>query len=119
MAQTREPEIWLQDREDRGMADCGCELVQNYDGSGAAFFYCNTHAAAPHMLEALKTLVEAHDEDPPMLTDIEWEKARAALAEAESPPPLHGCTPSERHPGLCAECGEPLVYPIRKESEEV
>ena len=29
-------------------------------------------------------------------------------------PPLHGCTPSEKHPGLCAECGEPLVYPVEE-----
>jgi hypothetical protein len=23
---------------------------------------------------------------------------------------MHGCTPSVQHPGLCAECGEPLEY---------
>ena len=32
---------------------------------------------------------------------------------------LHGCTPSEKHPGRCAECGEPLVYPVKIDSEEV
>jgi hypothetical protein len=37
----------------------------------------------------------------------------------DSPPPLHGCTPSEKHPGRCAECGEPLEYPGETESEEV
>ena len=39
--------------------------------------------AAPVVFEALKALVAAHDEDPPMLTDIEWENARVAIAEAE------------------------------------
>jgi hypothetical protein len=30
----------------------------------------------------------------------------------------HGCTPSERHPGFCAECGEPLI-PIDERSESM
>jgi hypothetical protein len=36
--------------------------------------------------------------------------------EIETAPasPLHGCTPSEKHPGLCAECGEPLEYPVEE-----
>ena len=34
------------------------------------------------------------------------------IEEDQTPPPLHGCTPSEKHPGLCAECGEPLVFGI-------
>jgi len=25
----------------------------------------------------------------------------------------HGCTPSQRHPGYCAECGEPLVIAVQ------
>jgi hypothetical protein len=83
MAQTLEPDIWLQDEEARGTADCGCELVQNHRGSGAALFYCYTHTAARALLQALKALVEAHDQVPPMLTTIEWENARAVIAESE------------------------------------
>jgi len=29
--------------------------------------------------------------------------------------PLHGCTPSEKHPGRCAECGEPLEFSLNEE----
>ena len=39
------------------------------------------------------------------------------------PLPLYGCVPSEKYPGRCAECGEPLEFslnpPIKGESEEV
>ena len=41
------------------------------------------------------------------------------IEEDQAAPVLHGCTPSEKHPGRCAECGEPLEFPIKKESEEV
>ena len=85
MEHTRRPEIWLQwdDNEARGIGDCGCELVQNYMGSGAALFYCNTHTAAPELLEAREARGAAHDEEPPMLTEAEWAAARAAIAKAK------------------------------------
>ena len=61
MARTQEPDIWLQgdDGEAIGVADCGCRLVQNYQGSGAAFFFCNTHASALALLTALEVAIKA------------------------------------------------------------
>jgi hypothetical protein len=40
------------------------------------------------------------------------------IEEDQASPPLHGCTPSEKHPGLCAECGEPLEYTAYEEKED-
>jgi hypothetical protein len=52
-----EPDIWLQDEESQGRADCGCIL--NADGwkgdeAGAAFFFCPLHAAASDLYLALR-----------------------------------------------------------------
>lgn len=49
-----EPWIWLQDTEDYGRADCGCELFQSYGGSGAGVLLCPLHEAAPALLAALE-----------------------------------------------------------------
>ena len=35
------------------------------------------------------------------------------------PTPLYGCTPSEKHPGHCSECGEPLVFDTGYPAERV
>lgn len=63
MTHTREPEIWLQwdDNEGEGIADCGCTLKASYRGSGAALFYCNTHAAVLGVLAALRDYLAAED----------------------------------------------------------
>jgi hypothetical protein len=39
-------------------------------------------AGSVDMYEALVALVNAHDEQPPMLTDREWQQARAAIRQA-------------------------------------
>lgn len=41
---------------------------------------CNAHY---ELLEALEALVNAHDEQPPMLTEAEWQQARAATLKAK------------------------------------
>ena len=48
-----EPYIWLQENESEGSADCGCRLVADLDGRGAAMFLCPMHESAPGMLKAL------------------------------------------------------------------
>ena len=88
----RRPEIWLQwDDEARGTADCGCELVQKHKGSGAALFYCATHAAAPDLLAALE-LALRYLEHPDVLAvtqrmalpgSVPADRARAAIAKAK------------------------------------
>jgi hypothetical protein len=40
-------------------------------------------AAAPALFNALTALVEAHDQQPAMLTEAEWQAARRALAQAK------------------------------------
>ena len=52
------PWIWLQDTEDYGKADCGCELFQSHEGSGAAVLLCPLHDAAPALLAALARLLD-------------------------------------------------------------
>ena len=47
------PHIWLQEDESEGVAKCGCRLVNNLHGGGAAVFLCPMHAAAPVMLKTL------------------------------------------------------------------
>lgn len=46
---TKEPDIWLQEYEAGGRADCGCRLDSaGPDGMlGAALYYCPMHDAAP------------------------------------------------------------------------
>jgi hypothetical protein len=91
MAQKRQPVIWLQgdDDESSGVADCGCELVQNHKGRGAALFYCNTHAAAPTLLEAAKACLATVSYPAPeggawwRLTEKEVRLLRAAVSKAE------------------------------------
>ena len=57
MTQTPEPWIWLQVEEATGKADaCTCRLDAagpDGDDSGAAFYMCPLHAAAPALLAAL------------------------------------------------------------------
>lgn len=45
------PHIWLQEDESEGVAKCGCRLVSDLDGRGAAVFLCPMHEAAPGMLK--------------------------------------------------------------------
>jgi hypothetical protein len=60
------------------MADptCTCTI------EGGQINFCQLHRAASEMLSALENLVSAHDEQPPMLTQAEWDAARAAIATA-------------------------------------
>jgi len=47
------PYIWLQADESEGSAKCGCRVVADLDGRGAAVFLCPMHDAAPRMLKTL------------------------------------------------------------------
>jgi len=60
------------------MADrtCTCAIY------GGQISFCRLHSAASEMLSALESLVSAHDEQPPMLTQTEWDAARAAITTA-------------------------------------
>ncbi len=58
------PWIWLQDSEDSGKADCGCELFQSHQGSHAAFFLCRAHDAAPDLLAACQAALSLFTDDP-------------------------------------------------------
>ena len=40
---------------------------------------CESHDT---LLETLRALVDAHDEEPPILTEAEWQAARVAIASA-------------------------------------
>ena len=44
------PYIWLQEDEAEGSAKCGCRLVGDLQGRGAAVFLCPMHEAAQGML---------------------------------------------------------------------
>ena len=44
------PYIWLQEDEAEGSAKCGCRLVSDLQGRGAAVFLCPMHEAAQGML---------------------------------------------------------------------
>ena len=61
------------------VGDCGCRLERAEHGLRTVD--CQLHAAAPDLLAALEGLVDAHDEQPAMLTATHWEAARAALAK--------------------------------------
>ena len=47
------PCIWLQEDESEGNAKCGCRLVNDLHGRGAAVFLCPMHEAAHGMLKTL------------------------------------------------------------------
>ena len=47
------PYIWPQEDESEGTAKCGCRLVSDLHGRGAAVFLCPMHDAAPGMLRTL------------------------------------------------------------------
>lgn len=86
-----EPWIWLQDNEDYGKANCGCELFQSFRDSGAAALLCPLHDSAPDLLAALEEIAErpagAYSRDPVkyrdnVIADIQV-RARAAIAKAK------------------------------------
>lgn len=52
-------------------------------GQAVALANATLIASAPELLEALENLVEAHDQEPPMLTTEEWDLARAAIRKAQ------------------------------------
>jgi hypothetical protein len=52
--------------------------------------YCALHRTAAEMLKALTGLIEAPDEQPPMLTQVERDQARAAVATAYATRPRRG-----------------------------
>jgi len=91
-----EPNIWLQDDEPEGQADCGCILQAEYDGAddiadGAAgnpaYFQCPLHAAAPELLAALYGLTNWFDPPSwgPSAQGIAWANALNAIAKARGP----------------------------------
>jgi len=45
------PYIWLQEDEAEGSAKCGCRLVSDLQGRGAAVFLCPMHEAAQGMMK--------------------------------------------------------------------
>jgi len=47
------PYIWLQEDESEGRAKCGCRVVCDLNGRGAAVFLCPMHEAAPEMLKKI------------------------------------------------------------------
>ena len=56
-----EPDIWLQEEEEAGTADCGCHLASEYRGEedsgnngSPAFFFCPLHTAAADLLKVCK-----------------------------------------------------------------
>lgn len=49
-----EPYIWVHEDEFMGEADCGCKMVEGWNGGGSAYFQCEFHAAAEDMLDALE-----------------------------------------------------------------
>jgi hypothetical protein len=53
------PYIWLQEDEEEGTGDCGCRLVANYEGRGAAIFLCPLHDRAGKTKIALSRIVDA------------------------------------------------------------
>lgn len=87
---TPEPDIWLQEYEAEGVADCGCRLVsgvESEDGGpgedGAAFYFCPLHAAAPALLAALERLADRFAFDGvPEDGEEQFEAAWAAIAAA-------------------------------------
>ncbi len=57
------PDIWLQDDEETGKADCGCLL--EFDGDGDPFFiYCPMHKAAADTLAILKDIISLDEQFP-------------------------------------------------------
>ncbi len=61
----QEPDIWLNDSDENlGEMDCGCLLIDNYQGSGnPAFWFCPLHAAAEEMLGMLYDNASAWDNE--------------------------------------------------------
>jgi len=47
------PFIWLQEEEPEGSAKCGCRVVGDLRGRGAAVFLCPMHEAAPGIMRTL------------------------------------------------------------------
>lgn len=95
------PDIWLQDDETQGRADCGCTL--NADGwkgdeAGAAFFFCPLHAAAADLLKAAQYALnnlEAAFKDKLITAPLNFQvqltesrkELKAAIAKATPPKP--------------------------------
>jgi hypothetical protein len=48
-------EIWLQEDEEEGTADCGCRLID--DEEGARIIMCNKHKAADQLLAACRAVI--------------------------------------------------------------
>ena len=83
------------------LVDCGCRAEAYNDGSGIELYYCDQHAAAPDLYEALKavmlTLQNVRDHAPDEWDALlrsgwavalmqRWDEAKAALQKAEGKP---------------------------------
>jgi hypothetical protein len=101
---------------------CGLELIisdtwEEFEAMEEDVLSCNAvHVNIFHSLEefhaAARELLEAGlSPDDNYYRDPAGKETFSLWYYHESRAPLHGCTPSEKHPGRCAECGEPLVYP--------
>ena len=112
---TMQPDIWLQEAEESGSADCGCRLDAEYRGEedsgnngSPALFFCPLHAAAPKLLAVLKSsrraidlllanLILADETFKPSESGKPWQALldiNAAIAQAEPP--------KEKEPGWFA-----------------
>ena len=82
------PDIWLQDNEAHGAADCGCRLASDHDGTpGAAFTYCAEHRRRWNTHDDLVAELQEHVKGLEVMGDVltPWAterlaKGRAALA---------------------------------------
>lgn len=57
--------------------------TMRYHGKYEHITIMNLIATAPELMNALSALVDAHDEEPSMLTEKEWQDARKAIAKAQ------------------------------------
>lgn len=54
--------IWLNDKEDVGVGDCGCTLYRNHESSGdPAVILCPLHAGADELLAMLEEVQKSAD----------------------------------------------------------
>ena len=109
------PDIWLQDDEVEGKADCGCRLVTAHDGSGPALWFCPMHRAATALYDAA---VKARAQMGDLVRDGEggnedkeaYHELHLAIAQAEVgiPAGKKPLKPKRRKPSrkcICAGCG--------------
>lgn len=80
--------LWMQEGEPNALAECGCTMVRDRDGS-PCFWFCPLHAASPDLLaaaeEAERQFGEVVDTNLRPLPDgfqAAWHVVRAAIRKA-------------------------------------